>query len=301
MIKNKQLMADSMIMFVTLSWGVSYYMMDVCLEEMGTFTLNAFRFGLAFIVAYAFFSKKMKNISKLTLIYGAIISIVLAIGYISATEAVKYTTLTNIGFLIALQVIFTPVLEFALSKNRPSKKLIFVVFICFLGIALMTLNNDFSINRDTFLGNVLCVIAAFTGSMQLVMIDRVVKKEEVNALQLGVMMLGFTGIYFLILSFVFETPKLPVAGIVWFSVFFLAIICTGIALVVQSVAQQYTTASHAGVIFSLEPVFAAIAAYFLAEEILNARGYIGAALMLMGIIIMEANLEKIFKKQRKAM
>ncbi|NLY82558.1 MAG: DMT family transporter [Clostridiales bacterium] len=300
MIKNKQLMADSMLSFVTLSWGVSYYMMDLCLQEMGTFTLNAYRFVLGFIFAYAFFSKKMKNISKTALLYGALIGLVLTIMYISATEAVKHTTLTNIGFLIALNVIITPALEFALSKNKPSNKLIIVVFICFVGIALMTLNNNFSINQETFFGNVLCILTAFMCSVQLILVDRAVKKEEVKASQLGVMTLGFTGIYFLILSIVFETPKLPVAGVVWFSVLFLAIICTGIAQVVQAVAQQYTTASHAGLIFSLEPVFAAIAAYFLAGEILNGRGYVGAALMLLSILIMELNVEKLFKKVKKA-
>lgn len=297
MIKNKQLMADSMLLFVTLSWGVSYYMMDLCLEEMGTFTLNSYRFGFAFIVAYAFFNKKMKNTSKTTLIYGAIISLVLTIMYISATEAVKHTTLTNIGFLIALSVIITPALEFAISKKKPSNKLIIVVFICFVGIALMTLNEDFSVNRETLFGNILCLVTAFTCSVQLVMVGSAVKKEKVDATQLGVMLLGFTGLYFIILAFVFETPKLPVAGTVWFSVIFLAVLCTGLAYIAQAVAQQYTTASHAGVIFSLEPVFAAIAAYFLAGEVLNARGYIGATLMLVSILVMEINVKKIIKNK----
>jgi drug/metabolite transporter (DMT)-like permease len=297
--KNKQLMADSMLLFVTLSWGVSYYMMDLCLQEMGTFTLNAYRFGFAFIVAYAFFNKKMRKISKYTIIYGAIISLVLTIMFITATEAVKYTTLTNIGFLIALSVIITPTLEFILSKNKPSNKLIMVVIICFVGIALMTLNKDFSINSETVFGNVLCIATAFACSIQLVMVDKAVKKKEVNASQLGVMLLGFTGLYFIILSVVFETPKLPVAGTVWFSVVFLAIICTGLAYIVQAIAQQYTTASHVGILFSLEPVFAAVAAYFLAGEVLNGRGYIGAALMLMSIFIMETNVEKLFKKNKK--
>ncbi|MBK5253782.1 MAG: DMT family transporter [Peptostreptococcaceae bacterium] len=297
--KNKQLMADSMILFVTLSWGVSYYMMDLCLQEMGTFTLNAYRFGFAFIVAYAFLNKKMKKISKPTIIYGAILGLVLTVMYISATNAVKYTTLTNIGFLIALSVIITPILEFFVSKIMPSKKLISAILVCFIGIGLMTLNDDFTINRETLLGNILCLLTAFTCSIQVVMTGKLVRREDVKATQLGVVVLGFTGLYFLILAFLFETPQLPIAGAVWFSIIFLAVFCTGVAQVVQAIAQQYTSATHTSLIFSLEPVFAAIAAYLLAGEILSGRGYIGAALMLISILIVETNIEKIFKNNKK--
>ncbi|MBR4992284.1 MAG: EamA family transporter, partial [Clostridia bacterium] len=57
---------------------------------------------------------------------------------------------------------------------------------------------------------------------------------------------------------------------------------------VQTVQQQYTTASHVGLIFTLEPLFSAIVAYFLADEVLLPRGYVGAALMLASLVIMEA-------------
>ena len=41
---NKQTQADMMLMLVTLCWGVSYYLMDLCLIDMDPFTLNAHRF-----------------------------------------------------------------------------------------------------------------------------------------------------------------------------------------------------------------------------------------------------------------
>ena len=66
----------------------------------------------------------------------------------------------------------------------------------------------------------------------------------------------------------------------------------------QPVAQQYTTASHVGVIFALEPVFAAIVAYFFAGEVLSFKAYIGATLMLASIFIMEIDFKK-FKVKKK--
>mgnify|MGYP003311833817 FL=1 len=56
---------------------------------------------------------------------------------------------------------------------------------------------------------------------------------------------------------------------------------------VQTVQQQYTTASHVGLIFTLEPLFSAIVAYFLADEVLLPRGYVGAAMMMCSLFLME--------------
>ena len=53
------------------------------------------------------------------------------------------------------------------------------------------------------------------------------------------------------------------------------------------VQQQYTSASHVGLIYTLEPIFAAVVAYFLAGEVLKPRGYIGAFMMILSVLIME--------------
>ena len=85
-------------------------------------------------------------------------------------------------------------------------------------------------------------------------------------------------------------PTAPATGMGWFAVIFLSIFCTGLSFIVQSLAQQYTSSTHVGVIFCLEPVFAMFVAFFLAGEVLLPRGYVGAALMLAGLLLMEINL-----------
>ena len=93
------------------------------------------------------------------------------------------------------------------------------------------------------------------------------------------------------------TPRLPQSSTIWGAAIFLGLFCSGLAFVIQAVAQQYTTASHVGVIFTLEPVFSAIVAYFFANEKLLPRGYIGAALMLLSLLVMEMDWRGIFKKR----
>lgn len=303
---TKQVKADLLLLMVTLFWGVSYWLIDVSLAELGPFTLNALRFLIAFFIALLFAFPKLKTINRTTMKYSAIIGVALLFVYIGATFGVKYTSLSNAGFLCALTVVITPILAFIFLKQKPEKKLAVVVVICLIGIALLTLQD----NLRPALGDLFCIMAAFAYAVDLLLTEVAVGKEEVNAFQLGVFQLGFTGLFNLIISFFIETPSLPHSQATWTAVLFLSIFCTGAAFIAQALAQQYTSASHVGVIFSLEPVFAGIVAYFLAGEILSGRAYIGAALLVSSLFIMELdikklvtsfvkNLSKAFKEVRK--
>ena len=287
-----QVKADLMLVLVTLCWGVSYYMIDLCLVEMGTFNLNAFRFLGAFIIAAIFTFPKLKDVNKETLKYAFFIGFSLVFVYIGATFGVMYTSLSNSGFLCALSVVFTPLLGIIIFRQKPDKKMVIIVLICLIGIALMSLNEQLK----PALGDIFCLMCAFAYAVDLLITEKAVAKEEVNAFQLGVFQLGFTGMFMLILSFIFEDPCLPSSGIVWGSALFLAVFCTGVAFIVQTIAQQYTSATHVGVIFTLEPVFAGIVAFALAGEILLPRAYFGAFLLLASLIIMEIDVNALVAK-----
>lgn len=68
---------------------------------------------------------------------------------------------------------------------------------------------------------------------------------------------------------------------------------------IQSVFQRHTTASRASLIFTLEPVFSAIFAFFLLGERIGVRGYLGAALMLASLVLVEVDVGTLFKKGKK--
>ena len=291
--------ADLSLLLVTFGWGISYYLTDLSLEDMGPFTLNSNRFLIAFIVALIIAFPKLKNISKRTFKFSLLLGVVLVLVYLGATFGTLYTTLSNVGFLCGLTVIFTPILSAIIYKKLPGKKQTFVILLSFLGIALLTLKDDFSINYDNLLGDLLCIMCAVAYAVHLLITEKAVTFEDVDPFQLGVLQLGTTGVFTLILAFIFEIPHLPTQATYWGPVLFLAIFCTGVAFIVQCVAQQYTEASHVGIIFSLETVFAGIVAFVLANEVLSFQSYIGAALMILSIFIMEIDFSKfkIFNKK----
>ena len=295
-----KLKADLSLLLVTLGWGMSYYLMDISMEDMGPFTLNSNRFIIAFAVASILAFPKLKNISKRTFKFSLLLGVALVFVYLGASFGTKYTTLSNVGFLCGLTVIFTPILSAIIYKKLPGKKQIFVILLSFAGIALLTLKDDFSINYDNLLGDLLCIVCAFAYAVHLLITEKAVAFEDVNPFHLGVLQLGTTGIFTLILALIFETPHLPTEPRYWGPVLFLSIFCTGIAFIVQCIAQQYTEASHVGVIFSLETVFAGIVAYVFAHEVLSFQSYAGAALMVASIFIMEINFSK-FRLCKKKM
>lgn len=284
-----------MLVMVTLFWGISYWLINISLTAMDPFTLNALRFLTAFLIAFIFSYKKLITVNKITLKYSAFLGTALLFVYIGATFGVRYTSLSNAGFLCSLTVVITPILAFFVFKQRPEKKLLTALFLCIIGIGLMTLNAELK----PALGDILCILCAFAYSVHLLIAESAVKKESVNAYQLGVFQLAFTGIYNLIIALFTEKTTFDFELKIWMAVLFLSIFCTGLAFIIQVVAQQYTSASHVGVIFSLEPVFAGFAAFFLAGEILAPRAYVGAFLMLISIFVMELDIGKIvnyFKK-----
>lgn len=289
---SKQLKADLMLVLITMFWGISYYLSDISLTDMDSFTLNANRFLIAFFTAVLFTFPKLKNISRNTIKYSFIIGAALTVVYICANLGVQYTTLSNTSFLCGLSVVFTPILSAIIHKKAPDKKLTLVIILSTLGIALLTLKDNFSVNYDHIVGDVASVVCSLAYAVDLNITEKAVSFEDVDPLQLGVFQLGISGVMNLLLALIFESPHLPTQTNIWVSVLFLSILCTGVAFIVQVFAQQYTTASHVGVIFSLETVFAGIVAFVFAKEVLTFKSYIGAALMISSIFIMETDFKK---------
>ena len=284
---TKQTKAEMALIFITLCWGVSFYMVDVCLTELDPLTLTGYRFLLAFFVAYIFSFPKVMKVSKSTVRYSVYAALALTVTYLGSTYGLLYTSLSNAGFLGATTVVFTPLFVFIVYKKAPEKKLIAVILICITGVALMTLNEQLRPAP----GDILCLGGAATYGVNLLIIEAAVKRDDVDAFQLGVYQLLWTGLLNMIFAFILEKPNLPESRTVWIFFFFLAIFCAGLAFILQAVALRYTTASRAGVIFTLDPLFAGIVAYVFAGEVLLPRAYVGAVLLLTGLLVMELDLK----------
>lgn len=285
---NRQRKADLLLVMVTAFWGMSYYLTDLCLTDLPPMNLTAFRFLSAFLVLGILFFKNLRSLNRATLRFSLLIGLALSGTYIFYGYGIANTSITNAGFICALPVVFTPIFDFLIHRTKPGRKLLLCLVMCALGLALLTLNDQFR----PALGDILCLGVPVCYAIDLLLTEKAVKNPAVDALGLGVCQLGVVGAITLVLSLLLEQPHLPTTPATWGGALFLGLLCSGVAFVIQSVEQQYTTASHVGLIFTLEPVFAAIVAYFLANEHLKIRGYVGMVLMLLSLVLMEADFPK---------
>lgn len=285
---KQQLKADLSLLMVTMFWGSSYLFTKIGLESLQPFNLTALRFLIAFIVSSLFMWKKYLLIDFEILKYSTWLGVILFSVFLTMTYGVQYTTASNAGFLISLTMVFIPVLSFIFFRIKPPKKLIVSLTIALIGIALLTITEELTIN----FGDILCLLCAVLCAFHIIITDRLTRK--VDSILLGMLQIGFVGFYSLLASYILETPILPNSTISWISILALSITCTAIGFIVQTYAQQYTTPTHAGLIFSLESVFSAIFSYIFLGEVLLRRGYLGAFLLILSLFIMEIK----FKNQK---
>jgi drug/metabolite transporter (DMT)-like permease len=275
----KPLKADLMILFITICWGSSYLFMKMGLDTLGEFNLIALRFGLAFILAAAIFYPRLRQVNLRTIRYAMLLGSILFIMFTALTFGLKTTTTSNAGFLISLTVVFVPLIHTFLFKKKIEKKLIASILLALTGIALLTIQLPFTFK----IGDLFCIAAALCYALHINVVSSAAQK--VDTLSLGILQLGFTGLYAFVMSLILETPVLPSSTNGWIAILVLSVVCSALGFILQTIAQKYTTATRTGLVFSLEPVFAAMFGFWFAHEIMNSVQYFGAALVFLSVVL----------------
>jgi len=283
---TRQTRADLMLLMIAVFWGASYTLTKLALDVLQPFTLTALRLIIGFILSAIIFYRNILKSNFRTIKYSLILAAILVGMFITMSYGLKNTTASNAGFLISLAVIIIPVFSYLFLKQKIEKKVVIGVCIAPIGIALLTLNGQLSVKS----GDLLCILCAVFSALHVVVMGVFTKK--VDSIALGILQLGFAGIFCIVFSMFTETVRLPNTAVSWGATLALSILCTAVGYIVQATSQQYTSATHTGLILSLEPVFSAISGYMLLGEILSLKGYIGAAVLLLSVLIAELDFTK---------
>ena len=224
---SKQKKAELLLVLVTAFWGTSYYLTDLCLTQLPPLFLTAFRFLSAFVLLGLIFFPRIRRVNRITLKYSLLVGLALSGCYIFYGYAITRTSLSNAGFICALPVVFTPLLDLLFRGTRPKRKLLLALALCTVGLALMTLNEQFRPRS----GDLLSLGVAVTYAADLLLTEEAVRHPDVDPLALGVCDLAVVGVLTLIMSLFIETPVLPRTPGVWAAALFLGIFCSGVAFV----------------------------------------------------------------------
>ena len=285
--------ANLLMVIVTIFWGASYTFMMMGLESLEPYNIVALRCTIAFIVAGLIFYKKIININIQTLLYAAIQGFLLFIVFVLSLFGLETTSASNAGFILSLSVVLVPIFVSFIERKLPSRAVMLAIVWTLLGIIILTMKDSLTFQK----GDILVAIAALAYSIYLILNSKFTKSVE--SISYGVYQLGFTALFGIILTFIFETPTLPSTNTSWIAILGLGLICTAFCFITQSVVQQYTSPTHTGLIFSLEPVFAAIFAMIFLGELLTTQLIIGGCFILFGNLVAQYEQYKLAKQPYK--
>ncbi len=278
--------ANILMLITAMIWGSTFLGQNVAMNYMGALTFSGVRFLLgtfALLPIIFFYLRKNKLtllqiFSKRTIAGGIVLGIILTIGINLQQIGIKYTTITNSGFITGLYVILVPILGLIIGQRTGLGTWIGAI-LAVIGMALLTLTDHLTIS----FGDLITLISAFAWGLHVLSAGFLVSRYDPIAV--AFMQCLVCSILSLLLAAPLEGLQMSFAQPALLAIFFTGIVSVAISFTLQLIAQKDAVPSHAAVILSLEAVFAAICGAIFLDESLTTRGYIGCMLMFIGMII----------------
>jgi drug/metabolite transporter (DMT)-like permease len=287
---SKKLKADMVLLVITVIWGASFPIMKLVLAYIPAYAYLTLRFLLAAVVLALIYPKSLKNFNKKTLLHGCIIGLFMFGGMAFQVVGLYTTSASNSGFITGLNVVMVPMISAVLLKKKPDRASVIGVTVAFAGLFFLSGGLKFDFN----FGDFLTFLCAICWAFQITFIDRFTEKEDASLL--AILQLAFTGLASTGLWLAVDIGKpLTINSTVILILLFTGILGSAIGFGGQTIAQKYTTPTHTSLIFTAEPVFAALFAMVIPNadgltEIPSVTKAIGCLMILAGMLVSELRI-----------
>jgi drug/metabolite transporter (DMT)-like permease len=272
-------LAELMLFSVAVVWGCSYGLAKIALLYYPVSGFLALRFGLTFILLLPslknFRLAEVRNAWRIGLPLGLIL---LAI-FLCETFGIAQTTATNAAFLISLCIVFTPMVEWLLLRQRPGAFTMTTTALALTGAAVLSQNFSASLNP----GDGLILAAAVLRAFFMVQSKRMTNNQQLSTLALTAVQSGTLMVGCLLLATLSPDglPMLPHASEFWGATLFLVLFCTLFAFFAQNYAIRRTTPTRVALLLGSEPAFGALFAVLFLGEQLTAQIIVGGTLIVL--------------------
>ena len=272
----------------TLIWGTTFIAQDTGMDDIGPFTFNAVRFFVGFLaiipLVLLFEVKKFKSEFKLDfkifLVLSLLIGLSLFLGSALQQVALLYTDVANAAFFTIFYVPMVPIIISLFKKKSIHWSVWPSVVLCLIGGYLLTNFYDATVR----LGDTLVILGALFWSTHIIFTGIIVTKYNLP-LTLGAVQTLIVALFSFIIAFIYEEFIFKNILKEIDSILYAGILSGGFAFVLQIYAQKNITPAPAAIIFSLEGVFATIAAWFLLDQVLGINNLLGCLLILGGVLL----------------
>lgn len=278
---KRQTKFEILLGLILVARSTSFMISKVMMDGMGPFTILANRYIIAFVLSILIFFNRVKNTNKDIIVKAAIIGIVYTAVMGFEMYGLKYTDSGTCSFLEHTAIVIVPIIQTILIRRFPNKSTVISAILALIGVGFMTLGRG-TMTLD--IGFILCLIAALCYAVAIIITTDFSKSCD-DAILLGIYQVGFMGLFCFIAAVLSEVPRIPVNGNEWFSILYLAVVCSGFGLTIQPFAQSGTTAERSALIAALNPLSVAVLGVIFLKERLTLSYVLGGILIMFAIFI----------------
>ena len=268
---------------VAVARGSSFMFSKQLLDTMEPLNLLGVRSLLAFAVLMVFFGGRVVRAVREdpgTLKAGALIGFTYFIVMVGELNGLKYTTTATASFIENSAVVLVPIAESILLRRAPSGR---TMLCCALGLTGIGFIAARGFSNGVGVGEILCITVAFVYTAAIIQTDREAKRHD--AFVVGILYVGFMGLFGMIGSFIAETPHLPQTASQWGMLLMLAVVCSSFGFAMQPVAQRTISSETTGLMTAINPLTTAVLGSLILHEPFGLSSFIGAALIIIAIIL----------------
>ena len=269
-----------MLLLATALWGTSFVAVKSALADATPFAFLTVRFGIAALLL-APGTRFRPRPAGPELRGGALLGILVAVGFVAQTAGLVITTPSRSAFIVAVSSVLAPVIALALLGERPRWLTAAALALATLGIYFLTGPDAGGLNR----GDALTLICAACFGGQIVAVTELSRRYD--ARRLVFIQIGATAVVAALATAFLEQPHIRwttgFIGALGYTVLFASTIC----FLLQMRAQREMSSARAALIFCLEPLFAAVTSWLVLGERLSLLQWSGGALILVGMLLAE--------------
>jgi drug/metabolite transporter (DMT)-like permease len=285
---SRRLQADLALALCALIWGATFVLVKDALAFASVFSFNAVRFTLAALVMGVVYARALRKLDWAALAAGALIGLFMFGGYALQTLGLKFTTPSKAAFITGAGVVMVPVLLAVFWRRRISRWAWTGALAALVGLYFLTVpHSGFS---ALSVGDLLALGCAVMFAFHIILVAKYSPTHSVAALSFlqVATTAALTALCLPVLTVTrWETPFLRWSPSLIAAILITAVGATALCFSLQVWAQQYTSPTHTAILFSLEPVFAALTSLIVVREHLSARVLAGAILVFIGILLAE--------------
>ncbi|MBI9059479.1 MAG: DMT family transporter [Labilibaculum sp.] len=284
-----------LLLLGTLFWGMTFVFIKDAVSLMSVAGFLGCRFLLASIVLILIFIKRLRKFDRNTFKFGALLSVPLLLSFLAQTIGLQYTSASMGGFITGLSVVFVPIILSVMQRRLPSLSVFIAVVLATLGLSFLTLGSSIAFN----IGDVWVFLSAILFAIYIIMVGKYSKQSD--GVLLSITQFFMVGVVCIVYAAIKGELYFPTQYKLWQAILFTALFATAYMYTVQNYYQKYISEITTSIIFSFEPLFAAITAFFYLNEALTEKTIIGGLLIFGGILFAEIKIEFIHLTIKKSL